>query len=316
VGEVKHQELIFGVASQTLVFDAPEGRPTAEPISVTVYAADADDTSQAEIATTGSASVETNPNTTVDVASGIGQADRTELKLAATTGATRGRQYMVVSTTGERETAEIKDVTAGDAVRLRHPLRNAYEIGSTFFTTRVSIAVLDSWAADQNNITSWIDGNPGYRVRWVYVVDGITRAHASFFSLLRYTQQYFVSPADVDRDYPGWLDRVAVDYQEDQGASLIDAAYHAVRMDARGDALLLAAVRDTEVLAELVKARSMLREVEYRILNGAASGEQLDTAQRIYTQRYNQLVREPHVQVDRNGGGAAAQARRHPLWRR
>ena len=48
------QEITLGLTSQALVFDCPDGRPSAVT-SVTVYEADADDTATAEAATTGSA---------------------------------------------------------------------------------------------------------------------------------------------------------------------------------------------------------------------------------------------------------------------
>jgi len=80
------QDIVYGVTGQTVYFDAPEGRPSSVT-SVEVFLWDVSDDDTAEAAV-GSGSVETNPNTTIDAASGYGQTDARVLNVAATTGAT------------------------------------------------------------------------------------------------------------------------------------------------------------------------------------------------------------------------------------
>src|SRR5436190_5204308 len=102
-------DILYGVTGQSLVFDAPEGRPSSVTSS-TVHENIAGDDEQAESATTGSASVETNPNTTFDAASGVDQTDPRKCFLAATTGITPGRTYLAVNATLERDWVEVMAV--------------------------------------------------------------------------------------------------------------------------------------------------------------------------------------------------------------
>lgn len=313
---MRHQEVTFGVTGQSLVFDAPEGRPSSVT-SLQVWAADQDDTGTAEAALTGSPAVETSPNTTVDVASGVGNlSDRTRINLAATTGISRRRRYLITNELGEPETVEVKEIAAGDYVRVRLPLMNAYAVGSTFQTTRISQAFSSSWIADTGNLTEWCPGMPGYRARIEYVVAGVSYVHHFYFDLVRYPLQQLVTPLDVDNRFPGWINGLPVDYRDDQGAALIESAYDALLMDVMGDAKALRRVRETNVLRELVMARAVLCSAEQNALAGATRLDQLEVARSIFSQRYQQLIREPKIPIDPGEGGAGAPARREPLWRR
>lgn len=315
---MRNQELAFGVAGQSLVFDCPEGRPSSVT-SFKVYDAGTDDdgTEEADLPS-GSAAIETNPNTTVDVASGVGNlSDRTRINLTDTTGVTRGRDYLLTNTLGQKEWVEVKDIATAEYVRSRVPLTNAYAVDSTFQSTRISLAVATAWVSDESHITGeWCAGSPGYRARVEYVVDGVTYVHHFYVDLLRYPLQRLVSPLDVDRRFPGWINSLPVDYREDQGAALLQTACDALVMDALGDAKELRAVRETRVLRELVLCRAMLCAAEANALNGATRPDALETAQKIYTQRYNQLLREPKVPMDGGSGGAGTTAQRAPIWRR
>jgi hypothetical protein len=314
--EVKHAEIIYGVTGQTLVFDAPEGRPSSVT-SVTVYEAAQNDDGAIELATSGSASVETSPNTTVSSTSGDGQSDATLVSLTSVASVTRGRRYLLTNTVGETEWVEVKDVAAATTLHTRIPLRNSFLATSTFQSTRMSIAIDATWVADRNNITDWCDGHAGYRVRWVYVVGGATYVHASYFDLVRYPQQNLVTALDVDAEFPGWIDRLPVDYQEDQGAAIICRAIDDVRDDALADEKLLRRVRDTQVLSGLIIRRANLLAIEDEIMRGATGREgALELAKQKFDQRYQQLIREPKVPIDTGEGGASARARRSSLWRR
>ncbi len=316
---MRHQELAFNVTGQSLFFDCPEGRPTSVT-SFDVWAADADDTGAEEVATSGSPAIETNPDTTVDTASGVGNiSDRHRVNLAATTGIARGREYLLTSTLGESERVEVREISDGAYVRGRAPLMGSYDVGSTFQSTRITQALLAAWLQDQSNISAvWCaDGqSPGYRARVVYVVDGVTCVHHLYFDLLRYPLQQLVTPLDVDRRFPGWINSLPIDYRTDQGATLLQTACDALAMDALGDSKELRAVRETRVLRELVCCRAVLCAAEANALAGSTRVEQLEAAQTIYTQRYNQLLREPKIPIDAGEGGAGSPARRAPLWRR
>src|SRR5687767_3446192 len=127
-------DILYGVAGQTLVFDAPEGRPSSVT-SVDVRAWDAADDGDDEFSLTGS--VETNPNTTLDAAAGASQTNPRNVPLAATTGIAIGRTYLIThATTALKEWAEVESITSADSVAVRHPLHNDYASSATFQSTR------------------------------------------------------------------------------------------------------------------------------------------------------------------------------------
>lgn len=319
-----NQEVIFNLTGQTLFYDPPEGRPSGTP-TVSVYLATNDDETGTEAATTGSCSVD-SVSTTFSASLGD-----TSITVASGTGITRGRRYLVTDGDGDREWVEVLSVT-GTTVGLRQPLKNTYAASSTFKGCRISISVDSTWVADKSNISDILDpsgrawrtdelanpiaGAAGYRARWSYTVDSIATIGVSFFDLVRYQAKNLVNPLDVDRRFPGWIDRLPTDYQEDQGQGLIDEAFQAIKMDALGDNEVVRRIRNTEVLRELTIYRANVIAQEAAMFGDGSNADQVKAAQDLYEARYKLLLREPKVPVDQAGGGASAQAQRLPAWRR
>lgn len=310
---ISTQDILYAVTGQSLILDCPDGRPSSVT-SVTVYEASADDTSQAETATTGSGAVETNPNTTVDVASGASESDPRKLYVTATTGCTVGRQYLLASGLGHNEWVEAADISSGDYVLLKHPLMNDYEVtASTLKSTRCSIGLDSTWVADQSNVSPAFAPNPRYRVRWVVPVGGVTKVYDRYFDLVRYAAQHGVTPLDVEDAHAGWLDALGPDDRKDQGRSVIEQAFNAVKFELYGDNKADQAIRNAELLAELVIEKTVQITVERQ---PNATAQQIATAERNFRQRYDQLLRAPVAPVDTTGGGGAATVRPTPLWSR
>lgn len=309
------QELLHGITGQTLVMDAPEGRPSSVT-SVTVVENNQDDDGTVESATTGSASVESNPSTTLAAAAGVSQADPTALTLTSATGVSLGRSYLLSSAAGHNEWVELVSLNGTSAV-VRQPLINDYAITtSTFQTTRMSISVSSTWIADVLKLSDESCVEPRYRAIWVYVVGGVTYRRQAGFDVVRYSAQHHVTPLDVDLRFPGWLDRLPTDYRKEQGKSVIGQAWRAIKMDLRADGKLGRWVRNSDVVSELVLCRSNLISVELAAMHGSVTAEQLVSAQNIYRQRYDQLVREPHTTLAVTEMGAVRPASREPLFRR
>jgi hypothetical protein len=324
---MRHQEIIFGLSSQSFFYDVPEPFRASGTPTVQVFRADSDDTSTALTATTGAASVD-SVNTTLGAAASLGS---TSITVGSGTGIVRGRRYLLSGVAGQCEIVEVATV-ASTTIGLRHPLINDYLItSSTFQGTRISISVLDSWAASTANLTDMFGGPggdsrqiestrapsaSGYRLRWSYTVNSVATIGVSYADLVRYQAKNLVSALDVDRLFPGWIDRLPTDHRADQGAAFIDEAFQAVKMDALTDSQLVRRIRDTQVLAELVKYRANLLSVQNNVLQNGQDGGSLDRARDLYDQRYNALIREPKVAVDQTGGGANGQAERLSVWRR
>lgn len=296
----RHQDIAFGITGQSLVWDCPEGRPSSVT-SVAVYAAHEDDTGTAESATTGSASVETNPNTTVDAASGAGQANPRLLNVAATTGFAKGREYLVTGADGESEEFEILEIDSGVSVTARHPLHHAYASADTVVSTRISISVDSTWVADQSNLTPPLNPRPGYRVRWVYVVSSVTHVHDNYFSLKRYAGGHQVTPAMLDSMYPNYADVLPTYHRDDQGARMIDEAYEQVKWDLHASDVDDAAVRSVDALnrATMLRFGAILAEEQ--------GPEMLDLRERRYREFFDRIFRVTNkvdLQVTDSGGAA------------
>lgn len=296
-------DLLFGVTGQSLYFDCPEGRPSSVTSS-TVWQNAVGDDGASETATTGSAAVETNPNTTFDAASGEGQANPVKCNLTATAGCAAGRTYLATNAFGQSDRIEVAAVAAADYVLAREPLQNAYAAADTFVSTRITHALDSTWIASVAKLSDPYEPNPKYRWRLVYVVGGVTYAQDAYFDLLRYAGRYDVSPGDVDRRFPGWIDRLPTNYRDDQGRSLIDAAWLDIKFDLYNLSTADQSIRNREVVNELVTLRA-----------GYLVDMTPENAGR-YQDRLSQLVAWAKASVQTSSSGAAGAADVRTVWRR
>lgn len=319
---VSTQELIiveggFPSSTQYLVLDCEDGRPSAIN-DVQVWAIDADDTSNEESCTTGSASVETNPNTTVATAAvGPAQSDPTAIAVSSGTGFVVGRRYLLTEDgTGVSEFFDLASVS-GTSLKTKRPLVNDYSVGSTVQSTRCTIAVSSTWIADDGNLSPTWSPNPSYRVRWTVTVNGNETVYFRGMDLVRYPVNHGVTPEMVDVDEPGWIDRLPPDYRVDQGRGLIEAAYQTVKHELYGDGKADQAVRNPELLARIIVKAAQLAAIEARIKRGAGGlAEALDVAERAFRKVYDQAFRSPTATMDETGQGGASTAKVRPLWSR
>lgn len=284
-------DIVFDVTGQTISFDCPEGRPSSVT-SCDVYRWDVSDDDVAESAV-GSPSVETNPSTTVDAASGSGQADPRIINVAATTGMAVGRTYLVTSADGLREWFDVSEFDAGNSVTAKHPLHNAYASADTVQSTRIQATVDSTWVADEQNITNYdiVGPNPMYRVRWVYVVSGVSYVADTYFNLVRYSARHGVTAQDIDALVPGWLDTLPIDYRADQGRKLIDEAYREVRIDLHQIDLPASGVAESEVIDELVRYRAIELSEWAKYMAGNGDPTRAEAAARRYQTRLDSIMR-------------------------
>lgn len=311
------QNLYYNITGeQELAWDCPEGRPSAIT-SVTVYASSTGDDGTTEAATTGSAAVETNPNTTFDGASGAGESNPQLLNLAATTGMSPGRCYLATNALGEQELVEITAVTSGVSAEARHELRNAYANADTLVSTRISISVDDTWIADSNKISDDRDPNPGYRIRWVYVVDSITRVHDAYFNVVRYRADHDVAPTDVAAVRTGWIDNLPVEYADDRGESLIDEAYAEVVIDLHAACVPAEMMRNRSIVNRLTIRKAIMMASENRAAeNPAQSFEEYLMDKGIYDALLSKLVLAGKTQQSTDESGAAVTVGAVEIWSR
>lgn len=298
------QDIVFDVTGQTVYIDCPEGRPSSV-VSADVFAWDASDEGIIEDAI-GAPAIETNPNTTIDAASGYGQTNPRVLNVEATTGFAVDRSYLITSADGAREWFDVGEIDSGNTVTARHPLHNAYAVADTVQSTRITATVDSTWVADKRKLTQDALGpNPRWRVRWVYVVGGITRVADTYFNLVRYPARHGVSPQDVDSLSPGWLDQLPTDYRNDQGRKLIDEAYREVKVDLHQIDLSASSIAHTEVMDELARYKAIELGEWARYTAGGGDPLRVEMATKRYQSRLDSIIRLVSRVPVRDSSGAA-----------
>ena len=309
------QDIVFNVTGQSIYFDCPEGRPSAVT-SASVFLWDGSDDDVAESAI-GAPAVETNPNTTIDAASGYGQSDARILNVTATTGFAIDRSYLVTGADGFKEWFDCSEIDSGNSVTARHPLHNAYASADTVQSTRITAAIDATWIADDSNLTTDdVGANPMFRVRWQYVVGGVTCVADSYFNVVRYAGKHGVRPQDIEAMLPGWLDTLPSDHRNSQGRALVDDAYRSVKLDLRKVDLAASGIAESEVVDELVRYKTVALGERVKLLAGGGSAEAVSVTKKDYQDQLDALLRVVSRVPIRDSSGASTPVISAPAWRR
>lgn len=242
--------VVFGVTGQTLSVRVPQGQPTSA--TVDIYRNYSDDTGTPEFSATGTIDPVA---TTVSVLSGGSQSDPQRISLASTTGIIIGREYQL-GEAGLLERVIPVEIRTG-YIRIRYPLLNDYTTAATFLSGLVTAPVLDTWAALVGKLSDLTDQSPDYRARWSVTVAGVVVIAYSFFDLVRSEIRQSVTMDDINARAPGLRDSLPIEYRAEVGRPLIDTAWRTVRADFAAIGIDPNAVRDDEVVDELVILRAL-----------------------------------------------------------
>jgi len=304
---IENLDILYTVTGQVLEFRAPEGVPSS--ITSTVYENTDGDDATAEPATTGAVAAST-VSTTFDAAAGMSESDPLVLPLAATTGIVIGKRYLITNAAGESETVEVREITAGVSVGIRHELLNDYANGDTLVGTHITHAIDATWVADSDNIST-PTGNPRYRWRLEYTAGGTVRVHHIYFDLVRYSGGTTVDALDVDSAYPwlDWVNKLSTADREDRGQRVISEAYRQVKLQMLQHGKADEAARNREIMEDLVIHRAAL----------LVAGSDLEAREAIADNEkaaWNNFIVAPGLELDADGSGAAQTATRVPIFRR
>jgi len=310
---IPKQDIKFNVTGQTVYFDPPEGRPSSVT-DVQVWEDTQGEEAQEESAV-GAGSVG-SVNTTFDAASGTSQDDPTKCNLTATTSIVVGRQYLATNAYGEKEWVEVERIDSGNAVYGRNALSVDFASADTFVETRISATVDATWVADKNNLSDPLCPRPRYRVAWTYVVSSVTYVATTYFDLVRKPFLTTVTPADVDRLARGWLARLSTDDQRWNGQTVIDEAVHQVKLDLWERGVTAYALRNSDILNELVRLRAVHLVSEQAFREGGVGQLALELDRRNYWDRVTNLVSSSQAQIQVTADGAGSTTPRAPLSRR
>lgn len=305
--------LFFGITGQGVYLDTNGVRPSFVE-SVEVFCSTAGDDSPIAAAISGGGLVEVNPDTTL-----VGPVDRkssnpNRIYVEDSTGIEVGRTYRLTNGYDESEMVEVI-AASGTTVDIRHGVRNSYEVGSTLQTTRIYVDIDDDWIRDENNISDDLDPNPGYRVRWMYLVGDEAVVDATYFDVSRYKSRHSVTPEMVATKRTSWINNLPEEHHSDRGQSLIDSAYDEVSFDLFNASLPEEMVRNREVINQLVIRKAILLATEDRVSSG---GDDI-TALEIDTIRYQSLLdgfaqNVGKVQTASGKSGAADSIPNRDIW--
>lgn len=246
----KTTDLTFGVAGQTVEYRVLQGRPTSATFDIlNDYAAD-DDTAELS----GTASIENVNQVALSAASGPSQTDPNRVNVVSTNVST-ARKYLIAEGSRQEWLAPV-EVGSG-YIRTRHPLKNDYSTSGSFVGTTIIATIDDAWAGSEENLSEHLDPNPSYRVRWSIVVGGVTYIAYSFFDLVRAPILHEVDIDDINARAPGLMATIPTEYRVEQGRPLIEAAWRSVKADFASMQIDVDALRDDEVLDELVIMKSL-----------------------------------------------------------
>lgn len=310
---IPKQDIRFNITGQTIHFDCPEGRPSSVT-DVQVWQ-DTDGEEAQEETAVGAGSVE-SVNTTFDAASGVSQADPTLFALAATTNIAIDRQYLVTNAYSQKEWVEVLKITSADSVRIRNVPSYDYASADTFQSTRITATIDSTWVADKNNLSDPLRPRPHYRVAWTYVVSSVTYYATTWFDLVRKPFLTTVTPLDVDRLARGWLARLSTDDQAGNGQRCIDEAVHQVKLDLWERGVTAYALRNSDVLNELVRLRAVWLVSEQAFREGGVGQLAMELDAKNYWDRVSNLVTSSQAQIQVTADGAGSTAPRAPLSRR
>jgi hypothetical protein len=303
--------ITFGIASQVLEHRAQQGLPSSGTFKVFRDTAGDDD----EVEFEGSVTVDT-VSTTVDATSGPSQADPQKLSLTATTGIVTRRKYLL-SEGSKQEWIEPVEIVSADYIRTRHPLRNTYTTAATLVGTSMTAAVDSTWVAAEENLSDISDPNPDYRVRWAYVVGGVSYVAYSYFDLVRSAVGHQVDIADLNAYAPGLADSLPTEYKVEQGRPLLDAAWRSAKAKLRNPGINTDAMRDSELVDELViySALVVLAVGGWRPAAYDSAADYLAVVQPQYDRFFEQnFVVTLKTPLDTGNTGAAEVVRDKPFW--
>ena len=244
------QDIIFNVTLQTVEIFVWQPR-IAAPLqpsagAVSVFAATAGDDDTAEWTAVGT--VDT-PNTTVDAASGDGQANPRRLAIASTAGLQIGRKYLLKEES-MYEWVEPQRIVTNDFIECRHALKNAYTTAATLQSTYITAVVDATWIADEANISEHIDPDPGWRVRWDVTAGGITYIEYDYFDVVRGLVVPKITIDDVAARWRGLVDSLGPAYRVDRGRSVLLSATRILRSQLHAIDVNDAALRESDVIDE------------------------------------------------------------------
>ena len=312
------QDLLFSTASQTIHLDVLEGRPTW--VSTTVYEDSIGDTGSTESAITGTPAAETNPNTTVDVACGPGsaQTNMRKVPVAATTGFTVGRQYLIADATfGHSEWFECAGIVSADYVLARSPLVSLYATSSTVQSCRMTATVDTTWISDSANLTDPLAPNPRYRVAWVYTVGGVTYRQTTYFDVVRIDGAlHGVTAVDVERESPGWIDRLPTDHRVGQGRTLIEQAARQVKRDLFAIDRIDWAQRNSRWFQDLICMQAVVLVHRANFEHGGDNLPQLERAEKKYSSAWDKWMNAAKAAEQLDSTGAGGKPALSSIWSR
>ncbi len=188
--------LEFGVASQLLAFEAPQGRPSGSG-TVSIYDPRSSPTASPNPLVNAGTATLNSVTTTLNGSVNPLSSDPTSIPLASTTGILVGDHLWLTNAAGETEQIEVLGVTAA-VVFSCWPVTLTHITGALCVSSKMtSPALSTAWVSDVANLDA------DFYAIWSYTVAGISYRARTSFDLCRAAPQFRALSARVFERWPG-----------------------------------------------------------------------------------------------------------------
>lgn len=307
--------LLFGIAGQSLYFDAPQGRPSSV-VTVELF----EDLSPDSSPISGALGAATIESATTTLAADLILDSATNVRLitvADESSFALDRRYQLVSSKLWTEWVEPVGIDPDThQIYLRDDLTSDWLTGDSLVSTRIVIPVDDTWVATDSYVSDPLCPRPRYRIAITYVVAGHTYRVAVYADLVRYDVTITVTALDVNRLSAGWLNSLAGEDRDTQGADTIAESFQQVKYDLWEHRITAYAQRNSEVVNELVKRKAVALVHEQAVLRGGAARELADYSAKLYWDRFQALVDQSRADQQTSADGAGGQVQKRRMWSR
>jgi hypothetical protein len=326
-----HVSLTFGVTGQVLEFYPGQseilfdGAPTAAA-TYAVYRGTTGLDGTAEFS--GTATLDA-VSTTVDAASGYGQANRTKLYVTATTSMAVGGRYLVTNALGQREIVTVSSITAADYVEVEEPLGYDYASGATVKGLRHYFTVDATFIADTSSINMLgnspdLDGasdtatsSPPWRIVWAYTTGSTPRRTITSFDVARAPFHPEVTFSEIREMYPDLIHHEWVDTRGQDYSGQLRAAERDLRIRIRAAGYDPNQIQDPEIHQQLLRQLWAVTIGKGLLVNKPEIAPWLQLAIEDFEKSFNGTINSTlRAWVSTSSGGAVTPEPARQLWLR
>jgi hypothetical protein len=313
MSDLRAVEVIFGQTGQIVECypdEWQEGVPSSASVSVFDGMKGMDETAEF----TASVTID-SVSTTVDVASGYSQTNKSRLYIASSASIATGRQYLAENVLANRELVTPRGIASNDYLDLEEDLQYDYPITtSTLKGMRMTFPVDDTWVAAEENLLT--PEYPSYKAVWTYTQNSIVRRQYTYLDLVRQPFKHGVVLRDLNQYFPDLPYEQFIAQHGEAFRKIIHGAFKQLRVDIKRAGYRPSIIRDNEIINHLVILGSLLKIAQTGLSPG---NRDIETYVNERKAEYDSLLAGTitaalKVEVDQSTQGGVTKPALQQLW--